>query len=301
MVMTMSWQLPEPIDVLEVPMSDGALVYVRRHGNPEGPRLLLSHGCGLAIDTYLPYWAPLLDRFDVFLFDLRSHGWNAPGPQRAQNIPTFVRDMENILRSIGRNHEEKPVIGAFHSLSGLVALLHEEQWKGFAGLMLFDIPILPPGGRPEDLVEMGEEMSAIARRRRWRFGSKEEYAHRISGSTVYQRLPVPVIDLIAETTLRRAPDGFYYELCCPWEYEAQVYDYLFGWAMRVNLNKVSCPVKVVGADPTVPFTFMPSMDLSQLIGLDYDYLPDATHFLQLEEPQKCVDLTLEFLESRKLI
>jgi pimeloyl-ACP methyl ester carboxylesterase len=282
-------------------MSDGALVYVRRHGNPDGPRMVLSHGCGLSIDTYYPYWSLLQDRFDLFVYDLRSHGWNPPGNIRAQNIPTFVQDCESVLRAIGRDYDEKPVVGAFHSLSGLVALLHEEQWKGFAGLMLFDVPILPPGGRPEDLVEMGEDMSATARRRRYRFESKEDFAQRITRSPVYRNLPSPIVDLMADTTLRHSPDRTAYELCCPREYEAQVYEYLFGWAMRVNLQRVSCPVKVVGADPTAPFTFMPSMDLSELVDLDYDYLPDSTHFLQLEEPEKCVDFTVDFMESRELI
>ena len=295
------WQLPEAKDVIEVTMADGALVYVRRHGNPEGPRILLSHGCGLAVDTYYPYWSILEDRFDLFLVDLRSHGWNPPGDLRAQNIPTFVRDCESVLRAIGQNYGEEPVVGAFHSLSGLVALLHEEQWKGFAGLMLFDVPIMPPGGRPENLVEMGEEMSETARRRRDRFDSLAEFTQRISRSPVYSRLPRSVIDLMAETTLRPTSDALEYKLCCPREYEAQVYEYLFGWAMRVNLQRVSCPVKVVGADPTVPFTFMPSMDLSDLVNVDYDYLPEATHFLQLEEPEKCAALTVEFMETRELI
>ena len=299
--MSGTWVLPQPKAVLEVPMSDGALIYVRRHGNPDGPRMVLSHGCGLSIDTYYPYWSLLQDRFDLFVYDLRSHGWNPPGNIRAQNIPTFVQDCESVLRAIGRDYDEKPVVGAFHSLSGLVALLHEEQWKGFAGLMLFDVPILPPGGRPEDLVEMGEDMSATARRRRYRFESKEDFAQRITRSPVYRNLPSPIVDLMADTTLRHSPDRTAYELCCPREYEAQVYEYLFGWAMRVNLQRVSCPVKVVGADPTAPFTFMPSMDLSELVDLDYDYLPDSTHFLQLEEPEKCVDFTVDFMESRELI
>ena len=299
--MSGSWQVPQATDVLEVTMADGALIYVRRHGNPDGPRVLLSHGCGLAVDTYYPYWSLLADEFDLFLFDLRSHGWNPPAKLQAQNIPTFVRDCETVLRAIGTNYDERPVVGAFHSLSGLVSLLHEELWKGFAGLMLFDVPILPPRGRPEDLVEMGEEMSITTRRRRDRFHSKEEFIERINKSAVYRRLPAPVVDLMADSTLRLTTDGTAYELCCPREYEAQVYEYLFGWAMRVNLNKVSCPVKVVGADPTVPFTFMPSMDLSDLIEVDYDYLPEATHFLQLERPKECADLTLEFMGSRGLI
>lgn len=299
--MTSAWKLPEATGVLDVTMEDGAQVYVRRHGNPGGPRILLSHGCGLAIDTYYPYWSHLEDRFDLFLFDLRSHGWNPPGNLRFQNIPTFVRDCEAILRAIGLNYGEAPVVGAFHSLSGLVAVLHEEQWKGFAGLILFDVPIMPPGGRPEDLVAMGEGMSITARRRRDRFTSPEEFTRLISRGPVYRRLSPPIIDLMARTTLRPSPGGQEYELCCPREHEAQVYEYLFGWAMRVNLRKVSCPVKVIGADPTVPFSFMPSMDLSELMHLDYDYLPDATHFLQLEEPETCVEYTLDFLRRLDLV
>ena len=298
--MTSAWKLPEATGVLDVNMQDGAKVYVRRHGNPEGQRVLLSHGCGLAIDTYYPFWSLLEDRFDLFVFDLRSHGWNPPGDIRTQNIPTFVKDCEAVLRAIGQVYGEESVVGAFHSLSALVALLHEEQWKGFAGLMLFDVPIMAPGGRPEDLVEMGEEMSATARHRRERFTSPAEFIQRIGHSPVYRRLPEEVVDLMARTTLRRSPDGTEYELCCPREHEAQVYEYLFGWAMRVNIRKVSCPVRVVGADPTVPFSFMPSMDLSELVHLDYDYLPETTHFLQLEEPERCLEYTLEFLQSMEL-
>ncbi len=295
-----AWKLPQATGVLDVAMEDGAQVYVRRHGNPEGPRMLLSHGCGLAIDTYYPFWSQLEDRFDLFIFDLRSHGWNPPGNLRTQNIPTFIRDCEAVLRAIGQVYGEEPVVGAFHSLSGLVALLHEEQWKGFAGLMLFDVPIMPPGGRPEDLLEIGEEMSAAARRRRDRFTSPEEFTQRIGDSPMYGHLPDDVIDLMATTTLRRSMDGKEYELCCPREHEAQVYEYLFGWAMRVDLRKVSCPVRFLGADPTMPFSFMPSMNLSDLLHLDYDFLPDTTHFLQLEEPERCVEYTLEFLESLDL-
>ena len=299
--MTSAWKLPEATGVLDVTMEDGTQVYVRRHGNPEGPRMLLSHGCGLAIDTYYPFWSLLEDRFDLFVFDLRSHGWNPSANLRTQNIPTFVRDCEAVLRAIGQAYGEKPVVGVFHSLSGLVALLHEEQWKGFAGLVLFDVPIMPPGGRPEDLVEMGEEMSAAARRRKDRFTSPEEFTQRIRRSPVYRRLPEEVIDLMARTTLRRSLDGTEHELCCPREHEAQVYEYLFGWSMRVDLRKVSCPVKAVGGDPTVRFSFMPSMDLSDLMGLDYDFLPELTHFLQLEDPERCAALTIEFLEGQGLI
>ena len=256
-------------------MPDGALVYVRRHGNPTGQRLLLSHVCGLATDSYLPFWSLLLDRFDLFLFDQRSHGWNPPGDIRNQNIPTFVRDCEVVLRAIGSNFGERPVMGFFHSISALVALLHEERWKGFSGMVLFDPPIQPPGGRPEDLVEVGEEMSIAAHRRRDRFRTRRQYASLVKRLPIYRRLPPGMPDLIAATTLRSAQDGTGYELCCPREYEAQVYKYLFGWAMRVDLQRISCPVKVLGADPTEPYSFMPTANLSHLIDINYDFLPNT--------------------------
>ena len=45
-------------------MDDGVPIMLRRHGNPSGPRLVLSHGTGLAIDVYYPFWSLLADRFD---------------------------------------------------------------------------------------------------------------------------------------------------------------------------------------------------------------------------------------------
>ena len=57
------------------------------------------------------------------------------------------------------------------------------------------------------------------------------------------------------------------------------------------------PTKAIGADPTQPFSFLPSVDLSDLLILDYDFIPDTTHFLQLEQPEMCVSLMLEFLET----
>ena len=56
-----------------------------------------------------------------------------------------------------------------------------------------------------------------------------------------------------------------------------------------------CPIKAIGADPTLPFTYLPSFDLSDVATVDYDFLPDATHFLPLEKPVECVETMLAFL------
>ncbi len=142
------WSLPIPASVLDVPVADGVSIAVRRHGNPSGPRIILSHGCGMAADTYFPFWSLLLDRFDLMLFDFRSHGWNPVSDRGAHNIPTFVSDYAAILRAVAKRFGEKPAAGVFHSLAALTALLHAQAHSGFAGLVLFDPPVCPPGKRP---------------------------------------------------------------------------------------------------------------------------------------------------------
>ena len=48
-------------------MDDGAPIRVVRHGNPSGPRVVLSHGNGFASDSYFPFWrhGAAIDAFAV--------------------------------------------------------------------------------------------------------------------------------------------------------------------------------------------------------------------------------------------
>ena len=293
--MTRVWSVPEPSEVLAVQLTNGATAQVRRHGNPDGPRVVLSHGCGLAADTYLPYWSLFKDRVDLLVFDLRSHGWNPAGDPASLNFPTFVDDYGAIIRSIGSRFGERPVVGVFHSASALTALLFEQERGGFAGLVLFDPPIQPPGRNPDDLVYVSEHMSRSVPRRRDRFDSHDDYIEQMDADPTFQRLPPGFSALMAETLLR--PDGDGYALRCPREHEARIYEFFYGWSMQIDTRKVECPIKVVGSDPTTSFTFMPSMDFDELGRMSYEFLPDATHLLQLEEPERCAEITIQFLNE----
>ena len=70
------WEVPEPLSVHEVVVDDETVIYLRRHGNPDGPRLVLSHSNGLAVDLYYPFWSLLAQDYDLVIYDLRNHGWN---------------------------------------------------------------------------------------------------------------------------------------------------------------------------------------------------------------------------------
>src|ERR1700739_404090 len=89
----MDFELPPPSLVFDVALDDGAKVRMRRHGNPDGVRLLLAHGNGLASDAYFPYWQHLLPAFDLLVFDFRNHGQNVPVAPSHHTYEQLTRDL----------------------------------------------------------------------------------------------------------------------------------------------------------------------------------------------------------------
>ncbi len=290
------WEVPEPLSTSDVRVDHDTVITLRRHGNPEGPRLVLSHGNGLAIDLYYPFWSQLADDFDLMIYDLRNHGWNTVGTLKKHNIPTLVQDHDYILEAIDRHYGKKPMIGVFHSVSALITLLSPTQGSRFAGYVLFDPPLCKPDDNYEEFDAAVTRTAAMTRRRTPRFRSREELADALPFFPVYQRAVPGVYDLVAKTTLRRCANGQGYELRCPREYEAQLVDYARTFAVLVDFEKLRCPIKVIGADPTLPYSYLPTLDLSDVMTVDYDFLPEATHLLQLEQPGECVEVTRDFIE-----
>ena len=290
------WQVPKPIAVLEVSAPDGASTFVRRHGNPEGPRMVISHGNGLSADAYYPFWSRFADRFELFVYDLRSHGWNRGGDRLMHNVHVFAEDSERIVCEIDRQFGNKPAVGVFHSLSTLVALRHAVlNGARFSALVLFDPPVCPPGGRPEDLEGFGGILAEITRKRCEKFENPEELAMQFRKNFAFERVPPAALELMARTTLRPADSGIGYELRCPRDFEAQIYEFAFLWSMIVDFTSIGCPIKAIGSDPTLPYSFMPSLDIGDILRLDYDFVPETSHLLQIERPEQCAALTLEFL------
>ena len=48
------WDVPDPLEIIDVQLDADTTSTVRRHGNADGRRLVLSHGNGLAIDLTTP-------------------------------------------------------------------------------------------------------------------------------------------------------------------------------------------------------------------------------------------------------
>jgi len=290
------WKLPDPLSVIQVQVDSDTAIMVRRHGNPDGPRLVLSHGNGMAIDLYYPFWSLLTDDFDLVMYDLRNHGWNQVSSLAQHNVPTLVSDHDLILEAIKSEWGDKPQAGVFHSLSALVTLLSPTRGGRYSALVLFDPPLCKPGRSHREFEESAAQIAGLARRRTETFRRREDFAAILPMLPVLRRFVPGAFDLMTMTVLRaRDDEGF--ELCCPREYEAQIVDYASVYGVGVDFESLECPVKVIGADPTLPFSYLPTLDLSDILSVDYDFLPDATHFLQLEKPAECVESLRHYLDD----
>ncbi len=291
-----AWTIPAPQSVHEVEVEGDATICMRRYGNPDGTRLLLSHGIGLAIDLYYPFWSLLTDDFDVVVYDLRSHGWNEAGPLSDHTVPTYVSDHDRILDAVDHHYGTKPQVGVFHSVSSLAPLLSPTEGAGYSALILFDPPLRRAVETRNEFDEALKRIAGAAERRTSRFKTLEAYADLLAFLPAYRHTVPGVHDLMARTTLRQSADGSGYELRFPREHEAQITAHARIFAVLVDLDALQCPTKIIGADPTRPYAYIPTLDFGEMLTVDYDFLPEATHFLQLEQPAECVAKMREFLE-----
>ena len=93
----------------------------------------------------------------------------------------------------------------------------------------------------------------MLRRRQGRFKSREELEELHRFLPVFHRAVPGVLELVARTTLRASENGLGYELRCPPDYEAKIFDHAPGFALSVNFRTLQCPAKIIGSDPALSF------------------------------------------------
>jgi pimeloyl-ACP methyl ester carboxylesterase len=296
--------IPKPLQSAVLKMADGAEIRLRRYGVPGATRLVLSHGNGLAIDAYAPFWLPLTQSFDVVLFDVRNHGHNPVHLPEQHNWATIFSDFEEIFWGIQHAFGEAPTVGVFHSMSGIAAihqtLTHGPRW---AALALFDPPIAAPAGHALHAAHIADmkNMSAIAARRPESYPSNLDLAHVLARLPQFSRLVPEAPMLLARHTLQEMPDGRW-QLRNPRELEARLFISQTDEAMWPQMANMPVPTMLIAADPAVSTS--PAAKIAAAmhddIGIEYAMVPDTTHFLQIEKPQQCRDVLLAFLDRHGL-
>jgi pimeloyl-ACP methyl ester carboxylesterase len=302
----MAFELPAPSDVFEVALEDGAKLRMRRHGDPKGIRVMLSHGNGFAADAYFPYWRHFLDEYDLIVFDFRNHGQNIPVEPSNHTYPQLARDLERAIQDVGSRYGQKQTIGIFHSMSARTAMKHaiEVAWRWDA-LLLFDPPDVPPVGHPQyaSMEVFENRLTDFANKRRRKFASIDELTQEYLQSRATRNWVPGEHELMARSVLRKNPAGEGYVLVCAPENEASIYQQ----AMTLNLwptaKEFGGPVKLIGADPTAkgtPASAVANQALGIEGGYDYSYVEGTGHLLQIERPEECFRITREFLAKHGL-
>lgn len=287
-------------------MHDGAVVRMRRHGRPHGLRVALSHGNGLAIDGYFPFWNLLLERYDVVVFDMRNHGRNPLHGAAGHDWPTFARDLEVIWHGMRTHFGRKPVVGVFHSLSAIASLRHVlEQGPRWDALALFDPPLFPRDGHPLQPVEAEHmrEMAERARRRPQRYKEPRGLGCQYAARPEFRRWVPGAHELLARATLRRDPESDDWILACPRELEAHIFETNVDPTIWPRLPEVEAPLKLICGDPELEQQQPPALigrAVARELGLEYEAVTDTTHFLQIEQPAACVHALESFLAHHGL-
>jgi pimeloyl-ACP methyl ester carboxylesterase len=300
------FELPAPSLVFDVTLNDGANIRVRRHGNPDGTRILLSHGNGFAADAYFPYWRLFLDRYDIMIFDFRNHGQNVPVEPPHHTYAQFSRDLERVIQETGSRLGAKKTAGIFHSMSGRTAMKHaiEIGWRWDA-LLLFDPPDVPPPGHPNyaAMEAFEKRLTEFAANRRRKFASIDELANDYLQSRATRNWVPGAHELMARSVLRKSPDGDGFVLTCAPANEAGIYQEAMSLNLWPTAKEFGGPVKLLGADPAAkgaPATAAANQALGIEGGYDYTCVEGTGHLLQIEKPDECFRISMEFLTRHGL-
>jgi pimeloyl-ACP methyl ester carboxylesterase len=299
----LSIDFPAPLRIIELTMDDGAIVRIRQHGNPTGPRLTLSHGNGLAIDGYLAFWGRLLERYELILFDFRNHGQNPLHNFAQHNWPQFIHDLERIFECVQQEFGMKRTAGVFHSLSAVTSVMQTQRMgKRWDPLVLFDPPFYPPDGHPIRELQRGNEddIAARAERRTASYNDPMDLARQFQ-----RRFPhwqPEAYELMARATLRHDASNRRWALACPREYEAHIFRSNRETSTWQRMRHLPVAVKLICGDPDNGGP--PSLigrALADEVFVEYEPIAGTSHFLQIERPGECVRAMEAFLAKRGFI
>ncbi len=300
----MTIELPEPLDTFDLEMPDGAVLRLRRHGNPAGSRLILAHGNGFATDAYYPFWKYLAGDFEILIQDLRNHGQNPLHGSLGHSLRQCSLDHEVAVAAIRDRFGAKPTVGIYHSVSSLAAILQTvDRGMIWDGLVLVDPPLIPSPGHPlhEGCFKFELVLANWAMKRQNRFQDPQELAQLFRETKLMQLWVEGAHDLLARSVLREMDGGW--GLCCPRELEATLYTqnaYSGLWDRVPELTDISDRLLFLSADGELedaPPNTRVGRALRESFGFRVDVLENTTHMLQIERPEAAVASVRRFLED----
>lgn len=296
--------IPTPTETFTVKMDDGAPIIVRHHAKPGRTRLFITHGNGFAVDGYRVFWQPLLADYDVVLFDTRNHGCNVATGADGHNYLQLSRDLSSIHREVTAKLGKAASAGVFHSMTSRAGMKNAvEIGSPYDAVVFYDPPSVPPPGHPiyEAMRIFELKLVQWATERPEHFASPDILEAEYTAARASSKwLPEARADM-ARAVLRRSGEG--YTLSCRRELEASIYLAALTLDLWPSAEQVKVPSLLVGADPQGrggPPTGPANAALAKEGGFRYAGLDGAGHLLQIERPEECRKLLVDFLRDAGL-
>lgn len=264
----------------------------------DGPPAHLLHANGFCAGVYKPFVDRLTGPLHMFASDVRGHGETRfPTSPPVRHWQSFAEDLVLLVeRALS-----PPILGIGHSLGAastfMAAALRPDL---FSGLVLIDPVILPKRYllflRLLKLFGQSHRfpLAKGARRRKNRFSSRTEALERFAGGRgLFATWNRDFIESYVECGLTVQEDSTAVLSCDP-EVEARIYETvpLDVWSYA---PRVQCPVLAVRGERSDTFLPLAATRLSREVrNCEVITIPDAGHFVPMEQPEVCAKAVLDF-------
>jgi pimeloyl-ACP methyl ester carboxylesterase len=268
---------------------NGVRLHVTDWGG-EGAPVLFAHPTGFLGAV----WRPVIDRMRarefagrVLTFDQRGHGLSSK-PDRGYEWAHFVDDIRKLIRVL----DLRDVLGVGHSAGATTLACASARDPGRArGLILIDPILFDPAA--SSLIRGGDSpMAAKTRTRRLIWGSRDELFRSFRQRPPYDSWTDEALRTYVEEGTFERPDGEF-ELYCPGRIEAQIYQNANGLDGFSCLSALRIPALIVRGERSDSFDearadhALACLQSGRLLTV-----PNATHYVPMEQPGLIADLVL---------
>jgi pimeloyl-ACP methyl ester carboxylesterase len=253
---------------------NGVELYYEIHGS--GEPALLVHGLGSSTLDWEPQIAALAQRFQVIAFDVRGHGRSGK-PRQRYSVRLFAEDTAALIRALGLG----PVHVVGISMGGMIAF----QLAVTAPELVRSLTIVNSG--PAMLVRtLAQRMMIWTRIAIVRFRGMRKMGEVLAG----RLLPKPEHAALRAQFIERwaANDATAY---------LSALQGLINWDVTAALERIDCPVLVVGADQDYTPSAFKEAYTARIRGAKLVIIEDSRHMLPVERAEPFNAALLAFLSE----
>jgi pimeloyl-ACP methyl ester carboxylesterase len=240
-------------------------------------------------------WEPVAKRLasghTVYALDVRGHG-DSEKPEVAADYDwhNFVRDCAGFLDHFSL--KDVAIVG--HSSGGATAAFLAATKPDYVSSLVLIEPII----RPSEFnftPERPNELAEGARRRRAVWPTRKELVETYRQRRAFASWRPEALDLYAEHGTFQREDG-QFELKCPGEIEAAVFDNSTSLDLWEELPDIRCPTLILRGETTDPYLAMIAEGAAkQVPDVRLGVIPAAGHLAPMEQPEAVATTISEFL------